>query len=101
MNDAEQNDLLIRLEANISQMCASQKSLTKEVNSMKHELSKRQCLLHTNQIQKLERSFDPMQCSRNTEKIMTIEKLTWAAVLTSISVAIGLMIKSVWSAMTT
>jgi len=100
MNDTEKNDLLIRLEAKMSQMCINQITLTTELNNMKQELSKRQCLLHTNQIQKLEKDFDPKQCSKNTEKIATIEKLTWAAVLTSMSVAIGLVVKAMWTQLT-
>ena len=60
------------------------------------ELKKRQCLLHTNQIKDLRESFNPSICSRNTEKIATIEKLTWAAILTSMTVGATVVIKSIW-----
>ena len=96
MHSTEQTELLIRLEATMSQMCQNQKILTTDLDAIKQELSKRQCLLHTNQIQKLEHAFDPKQCSKNTEKIATLEKLTWAALITGV----GLVVKSFWSAVT-
>ena len=90
MNEDEAHDLLIRLETKIGVLC-------NEMADVKSELRKRQCLLHESKIASFEKSFDPSKCSTNTEKIKTIEKLTWAALLTGIT----LVGKSLWSAVTT
>ena len=87
MNEDERHDLLIRLETKISEMC-------NRLGSVERELKKRQCLLHQNQIATIEKNFDPMKCSKNSEKIAVVEKLTWAALLTGVT----LIIKSFWSA---
>ena len=93
MDNKDKNDLLIRLETKITELC-------KKVDDVEIELKKRQCILHTNQIKDLRESFDPAVCSRNTEKIATIEKLTWAAILTSMTVGLSLIIKSFWASVT-
>lgn len=89
--------LLIRLELKITQICTNQKMLQDELEKVKTELASRVCLLHTNQIENLNHNFNASTCSRHAEKLKTLEKLTWAAIVT----AIGLVLKSFWSAVST
>lgn len=86
----EEHDVLIRVETKIEAVC-------KRLDGVEKELKKRQCLLHSKQIDILENSFNPVLCSTHDEKIKTIEKLTWGAVL----MALGLIGKSLWSAIST
>ena len=90
----EPEKTLIRIEVKLTDLC-------KRTASVESELKKRQCLLHTNQINDLRDNFDPAICSKNTEKIATIEKLTWAAILTAMTVGVTVVIKSMWNSATT
>jgi len=90
MTEDERNDLLVEIKTQMKTVCA-------RMSGVEEELKKRQCLLHTNQIDALQQVVNPAMCNVNTEKIKTLEKLTWAAVIA----AIGLIAKSFWSAIST
>jgi len=97
MTEQERNDLLIEISVQIKSVHKRLESVESEMKAVECELKKRQCLLHTKQIENLEKDFDPAVCAKNGEKIKTIEKLTWAALIT----LVGLIAKSFWSAITT